>query len=40
MLEERWEMAKWITKYISENEDRWTREKRERENDEKRWIEE
>ena len=28
MLEERWEMTKWITKYIDVNEDKWAREKK------------
>ena len=40
MLENRWEMARWITSYISENEERWTREKFEREKSEKKWISE
>ena len=39
MLEERWEMARWISKYISENEERWAREKRERESSERKWLE-
>ena len=39
MLEERWEMTKWITKYIDENEDRWAREKKEGEESVKKWQE-
>ena len=39
MLEERWEMARWITTYISENEDRWLREKKERNMNEKKRLE-
>ena len=39
MLEERWEMARWISTYISENEERWAKEKKEREQNEKKWRE-
>ena len=39
MLEDRWEMAKWITKYIDENQDRWAEEKKEREKSNKNWME-
>ena len=39
MLEERWEMARWVTSYISENEERWLREKQERKQREKHWQE-
>ena len=35
MMEERWAMTRWLTKYISENNDRWKREKEERNQDEK-----
>ena len=31
MLEERWAMTKWITRYIDENADKWEKEKKERE---------
>ena len=37
MLEDRWEMTRWITKCIDENTDKWTREKKEREKNEKKW---
>ena len=40
MLEDRWEMARWISSYISENEERWDRERKERENEMKRWQQE
>ena len=39
MLEERWEMTKWITKYIDESEGGWAREKKEREENVKKWQE-
>ena len=39
MLEERWEMAKWISSYISENEEKWRVEKREREENSRKWLE-
>ena len=39
MMEERWAIAKWLTKYIDENTDRWKKEKKEREENEKKWIE-
>ena len=39
MLETRWEMAKWITSYITENEEKWGREKLERENYQNKWME-
>ena len=36
MLEQRWEMAKWITAYIAENEERWKIEKMEDRKDRER----
>ena len=39
MLEMRWEMAKWITSYINENEEKWGKEKQDREKRNKNWIE-
>ena len=39
MMKERWAMAKWLTKYIDKNTDRWKKEKQEREESEKKWIE-
>ena len=37
MLESRWEMAKWITSYITENEKKWEKEKTEREKSHQKW---
>ena len=31
MLEERWAITKWITRYIDESTDKWEKEKKERE---------
>ena len=39
MLEMRWEMAKWITSYINENEEKWGREKQDREKSNNKWME-
>ena len=39
ILEERWERTEWITKYIDENEAKWAREKKGREESEKKWQE-
>ena len=38
MLESRWEMARWITEYISENEETWRKEKIEREKNHQTWM--
>ena len=38
MLEERWEMTKWLTQYIDQNTEKWTRQKKEREENEKKWL--
>ena len=38
MLEERWEMMKWLTKYIDENTDKWNKQKKEIEENEKKWL--
>ena len=32
-------MAKWVTSYLRENEQRWNREKLEREKEHRRWLE-
>ena len=39
MLEERWAMTKWITAYIEENTSKWEKEKKEREENSKHWLE-
>ena len=39
MLVERWEMTKWLTKYTDENTEKWAREKKEREENERKWLE-
>ena len=31
-------MMKWLTRYIGENTDKWTRQKKEREENEKKWL--
>ena len=31
-------MMKWLTQYIDENTDKWTRQKKEREENEKKWL--
>ena len=38
MLEERWEMMKWLTRYIDENTDKWAIQKKEKEENEKKWL--
>ena len=38
MLEKRWEMAKWVTSYIKENEERWAKDKLDREKNQKKWL--
>ena len=38
LLESRWEMARWITNYISENEETWRKEKLEREKNHQNWL--
>ena len=40
MLEERWAMARWISKYIDENTEKWKREKINRQEDDKKRAEE
>ena len=39
MLEERWAMTRWVTKYIDENSERWALEKKDREESSKKWLE-
>ena len=39
-LEDRWEMIRWLTKYIEGNQESWEIERRERENEHKRRLEE
>ena len=39
MLEERWAMTRWVTKYIDENSERWALEKKKREESSKKWLE-
>ena len=39
-MEERWEIIRWLTHYISENSDRWEVEKRERDQQLKRRLDE
>jgi hypothetical protein len=39
MIEERWKMMKWLTKYIDENTDKWAKQKKEKEENEKKWLE-
>ena len=38
--EERWAMMKWITSYIDENEEKWARDKKERQENQIKWQEE
>ena len=40
MLEERWEMMRWITGYIDKNSEKWARQKLERQKDDQQWLKE
>jgi hypothetical protein len=39
MLEEMWAMMRWITSYIDENEEKWARDKKERQETQIKWQE-
>ena len=40
MMEERWEMIRWVTGYLSRNQERWEVEKRERDQERRRRLDE